>query len=180
MKMARRGASLSALSLFAVVSMSAGGPARAHSTAAVTDATCVMTAHGIFATAVTGVAVPNALSMTGTVACVDAAGAPVASGNFERTVTMPAAECTGDELGDTATSRVTWSDATVSTFDFTKISVIKVNGTASLAIAGTVTGDSARYANDTISGSGLSVGAGCGTLAGEVALDSTLVVRLTH
>jgi len=180
MKIAGCGASLTALALFTVVPLFAGGPVYADSTAATTDATCVMSAHGIFATAVAGIAVSNALSMTGTVACVDVGGAPGATGTFERTVTMPAAECTGDELGDTSTTRVAWSDGAVSTFNFDKTSVVKVSGTASLAVSGAVTDDSARYASDTISGGGLSVGAGCGTPTGEAALDSTLVVRLTH
>ncbi|MGW1596126.1 hypothetical protein [Streptomyces sp. NPDC002343] len=160
------------------------GTARAGAAEPTTDATCVMRAHGVFANAVgvggTGIALPNTLAMTGTVECVDAAGAPAATGTFERTVTMPAAACTGDEHGDTATTTVHWTDGTVSTFQFDTIDVVKVNGTASLVVTGGVTADSARYVGDTVSAVGTSTGAGCGTPAGETALDSTLVVRLTH
>ncbi|WP_158834689.1 hypothetical protein [Streptomyces sp. NRRL S-350] len=172
------------VSLFAVVPLLAAVPARAGAAGPTTDATCVLNAHGVFATALgpggTDLPVVDTLAMTGTVSCVDAAGAPSATGTFERTVTMPAAECTGDEHGDTSTTTVHWLDRTVSTFRFDRIDVVKVNGTASLTVTGAVTPDSARFAGDTVNAVGTSTGTGCGTPAGETAADSTLVLRLTH
>src|SRR5947209_1989503 len=48
--------------------------------------------HGVFATAFgaggVDIAMPDTLSMTGTVTCVDAAGVVAAAGTFQRTVTM--------------------------------------------------------------------------------------------
>ncbi|MFD0277629.1 hypothetical protein ACFVHB_27480 [Kitasatospora sp. NPDC127111] len=184
MKIARRGAFLAALSLCAAVPLLAGASAPADPAGPTTDATCVLNAHGVFATAVgaggTDLPVGDTLAMTGTVSCVDAAGAPAATGTFERTVTMPAAECTGDEHGDTATTTVHWTDRTASTFRFDRIDVVKVDGTASLVVTGAVTADSARFAGDIVNAVGTSSGTGCGTPAGETAVDSTLVVRLTH
>lgn len=183
MKISVRSALSTAL-LFATASLLAPATARAVSAAPTTDATCVMTGHGVFATAVgaggVDIAMPDTLSMTGTVTCVDAAGVAAAAGTFQRTVTMPTVECTGDEHGDTSTSTVSWSDGAVSTFQFTKTDVVKMSGTASLTVAGGVSADSARYANDTISAGGISAGAGCGSPVGEAALDTTLVLRLTH
>lgn len=193
MKISVRGGSLAAAtSLLAVVPLLTGAwaPARAglaapvSSTAPVTDATCVLNAHGVFANAVGAggidLPLPDTLAMTGTLSCVDAFGAPLASGTFERTVTMPAAECTGDEHGDTSTTTVHWADLSASTLRFTRTDVVKVNGTASLVVSGAVTADSARFAGDALSAVGTSSGAGCGTPAGETTLDSTLVLRLTH
>jgi hypothetical protein len=183
MKAALRGALLAAAALLAAPLL-AGASARADSQAPTTDATCVLNAHGVFATAVDpgGIDLPVAdtLTMTGTMTCADPSGAPVATGTFERTVTMPATECTGDEHGDTSTTTVRWTDGTVSTFRFDKTDVVKVNGTASLVVSGLVTADSTRFANDTVNAIGTSTGTGCGTPAGETALDSTLVLRLTH
>lgn len=148
------------------------------------DATCTFNAHGVFATPVdqgrTNLTLPDTLTMTGTVACVDSSGAPAAAGTFERTVTMPRTECTGDEHADTSTTAVRWTDGTTSTLTFHKIGVVKVAGTASLVVSGSVTPDSARFANDTVNAVGTSVGTGCGTPAGETALDSTLVLRLSR
>ncbi|AUY53771.1 hypothetical protein [Streptomyces sp. CB01881] len=170
--------------LSAAVPLLTGYPAHADPAEPTTDATCVLNAHGAFATAVAPGGVdlpaPNTLAMTGTVSCVDAAGAPLATGAFERTVTMPATECTGDEHGDTSTTNVHWTDQTASAFRFDKIDVVKVNGTASLVITGGVTADSARFADDTINAVGTSTGTGCGTPAGETAVDSTIVLRLAH
>ncbi|MEU2718032.1 hypothetical protein [Streptomyces sp. NPDC007205] len=184
MKIAARSVLLVATSLFAAVSLLAGASAYAGSAAPTTGSTCVLNAHGVFANAVDpgGINLPvrDTLAMTGSVTCVDATGAPVAAGTFERTVTMPATECTGDEHGDTSTTTVHWTDNTTSTFRFDKIDVVKVNGTASLVVTGTVTPDSTRFASDTINAVGTSTGAGCGTPAGETAVDSTLVLRLTH
>ncbi|CAM5291209.1 hypothetical protein BOQ63_007435 [Streptomyces viridifaciens] len=199
MKISVRGGSLAAAtSLLAVVPLLTGAwaPARAglaapvsstapvSSAAPVTDATCVLNAHGVFANAVGAggidLPLPDTLAMTGTLSCVDAFGAPLASGTFERTVTMPAAECTGDEHGDTSTTTVHWADLSTSTLRFTRTDVVKVNGTASLVVSGAVTADSARFAGDALSAVGTSSGAGCGTPAGETTLDSTLVLRLTH
>ncbi|MGW4893090.1 hypothetical protein ACWEQL_12625 [Kitasatospora sp. NPDC004240] len=184
MKITVRGGLPAVLALFAAVPLLVVGPARADSAEPTIDATCVLNAHGLFATAVApggiDLPVPNTLAMTGTLSCVDVAGAPLATGTFERTVTMPATQCTGDEHGDTATTSVHWSDGTASTFRFDKIDVVKVNGTASLVIAGAVTADSARFADDAINAVGTSTGTGCGTPAGETAVDSTIVLRLTH
>ncbi|WBP91011.1 hypothetical protein [Kitasatospora cathayae] len=190
MKISVRGASLAAaVSLLAMVPLLTGASAPAGSgptasAAPTTDATCVLNAHGVFANAVgpggTDLPLPDTLAMTGTVNCVDAADAPLAAGTFERTVTMPAAECTGDEHGDTSTTTVHWADLTTSTLRFDKTDVVKVNGTASLVVSGTVTADSARFAGDALTAVGTSSGAGCGTPAGETTLDSTLVLRLTH
>ncbi|MFE4603163.1 hypothetical protein ACFRKE_20170 [Kitasatospora indigofera] len=184
MKTAVRGALLAAASLLAAVPLLAGGSAHAGPAEPTTDATCVLNAHGLFATAVgaggTNLPVGDTLAMTGTVSCVDAAGASAATGTFERTVTMPATECTGDEHGDTSTTTVNWADGAVSTFGFDTSDVVKVNGTASLAVTGAVTADSARFAGDTVNALGTSTGTGCGTPAGETAVDSTLVLRLTH
>ncbi|MQS16839.1 hypothetical protein F7Q99_32795 [Streptomyces kaniharaensis] len=148
------------------------------------DATCVQTAHGTFATAVdpgaTNTSQPDTLRMTGKVECVDSANARLASGTFERTVTMPGVECTGEEHRDTSTTTVHWSDGAVSTLDFDRTEVVKASGTASLVITGSVTADSARFARDTIKAVGISSGSGCGTRAGETAVDSTLVLHLTH
>ncbi|WP_031063730.1 hypothetical protein [Streptomyces sp. NRRL WC-3742] len=183
MKIAARGALLVATSLLTVVAPIAGSSA-AGSAAPVTDATCVMNGHGVFASAVdpggVNVPLPDTLAMTGTVSCVDAAGAPLADGTFTRTVTMPATECTGDEHQDTSTTTVNWTGGTASTFRFDRTDVVKVNGTASLVVTGGVTADSARFAGDTVNAIGTSTGVGCGTPAGETALDSTLVLRLTH
>ncbi|WP_030277865.1 hypothetical protein [Streptomyces sp. NRRL B-24484] len=123
---------------------------------------------------------PDTPAMTGSLSCVDAAGAPLATGTFERTVTMPATECTGDEHGDTSTTTVHWSDLSTSAFRFDHTDVVKVNGTASLVVTGAVTDDSARFAGDTVNAVGTSSGTGCGTPAGETAVDSILVLRLTH
>ncbi|MCG6497690.1 hypothetical protein [Kitasatospora sp. A2-31] len=168
----------------AAVPLLAGASAPVGTAEATTDATCVLNGHGVFATAVApggvDVPVPDTLAMTGTLSCVDAAGAPLATGTFERTVAMPATECTGDEHGDTATTTVHWADQTASTFRFDRIDVVKVNGTASLVITGAVTADSARFADDTINAVGTSTGTGCGTPVGESAVDSTVVLRLTH
>ncbi|MDH6145436.1 MULTISPECIES: hypothetical protein [Kitasatospora] len=184
MKIAARGALLACAPLLAAAPLLAGASAHANSAAPTTDATCVLNAHGVFATAVDpgGINLPlgDTLAMTGTVTCVDTAGAPVAAGTFERTVTMPTTECTGDEHGDTSTTTIHWTDGTASTFRFDKTDVVKVNGTASLVVSGLVTADSTRFANDTINAVGTSSGTGCGTPAGETALDSTLVLRLTH
>ncbi|MET8541867.1 hypothetical protein ABZW03_14600 [Kitasatospora sp. NPDC004799] len=165
---------------------SADDPASARAVAAepTTDATCALKGHGVFTSAVdpggTNVSLPDTLVMTGTVECVDAAGAPTTTGTFARTVTMPATECTGDEHGDTSTTDVSWTDGTASTFRFDRTDVVKVNGTASLVVSGAVTADSARFAGDTVNAIGSSTGAGCGTPAGETELDSVLVLRLTH
>ncbi|MFF4341321.1 hypothetical protein ACFY00_15475 [Kitasatospora sp. NPDC001540] len=184
MKITSRGAVLAAVPLLLSAPLLFGASAHAEPVVPVTDATCVLKAHGVFATAVGlgGVDLPvgNTLAMTGTVECVDAAGAPSATGAFERTVTMPAAECTGDEHGDTSTTTVHWADKTTSTFRFDHTDVVKVNGTASLIVTGTVTPDSGRFAGDALNAVGTSTGTGCGSPAGESALDSTLVLRLTH
>ncbi|MFI9788804.1 hypothetical protein ACIHEI_35640 [Kitasatospora sp. NPDC051984] len=184
MKTAFRGTLLASAPLLATLPLIVDTSARAYSATPTTDATCVLRGHGVFTGAVdaggTNLPVPDTLAMTGTVTCVDPAGAPVASGTFERTVTMPATECTGDEHGDTSTTTVHWSDKTTSTFKFDKTDVVKVNGTASLVVSGEVTGDSAEFAGDTLKAVGTSFGAGCGTPAGETALDSTLVLRLSH
>ncbi|KJS60978.1 hypothetical protein [Streptomyces rubellomurinus] len=185
MKIAVRGALLAAaVSLCAAVPLLAGASAHAGSTTPTTDATCVLKGHGVFTAALDqgGLDLPlsDTLAMTGTVTCVDAAGAPAGTGTFERTVTMPAASCTGDEHGDTATTTVHWTDRSASTFDFSRIDVVKVNGTASLVAAGAVEASSARFAGDALNAVGTSDGTGCGTPAGETALDSTLVLRLTH
>ncbi|MFD8479554.1 hypothetical protein [Kitasatospora sp. NPDC059673] len=184
MKTAFRGTLLASAPLLATLPLIVDTSARAYSATPTTDATCVLHAHGVFTTAVdaggTDTPIPDTLTMTGTVTCVDSAGAPLASGAFERVVTMPSTECTGDEHGDTSTTTIHWSDKTTSTFRFDRTDVMKVNGTASLVVSGAVTDDSAAFANDTIKAVGTSYGAGCGTPAGETALDSTLVLRLTH
>ncbi|MFF8775066.1 hypothetical protein [Kitasatospora sp. NPDC015120] len=184
MKTTCRGAVLAAAPLLVAAPLLIGAASPADPAAPTTDATCVMNGHGIFATAVDpgGIGLPagNTLAMTGTVECVDSAGAATATGVFERTVTMPAAECTGDEHGDTSVTTVHWADKTTSTFRFDHTDVVKVNGTASLVVTGAVTPDSTRFAGDTVNAVGTSTGVGCGTPAGETALDSTLVLRLTH
>ncbi|MFF4381172.1 hypothetical protein [Kitasatospora sp. NPDC001547] len=180
----RRRAATLLLALSAVIPLLTGASAGADRAEPTTDATCVLNSHGVFASAVAPGGVdlhlPNTLVLTGTLSCVDAAGTPSASGTFERVVTMPATECTGDEHGDTATTNVHWTDQTDSTFRFDKIDVVKVNGTASLVITGAVTADSARFADDTINAVGTGTGAGCGTPAGQTVVDSTIVLRLTH
>ncbi|MFF2625074.1 hypothetical protein ACFVUN_04770 [Kitasatospora griseola] len=184
MKTAVRNALLAAVPLLALVPLLTGSSAHAGPGDPTTDATCALKAHGVFASAVdpggTNLPLPDTLAMTGTVECVDADGAPAATGTFERTVTMPATECTGDEHGDTSTTTVHWTDRTTTTFRFDRTDVVKVNGTASLVVAGTVTGDSAHFADDTVNAVGTSTGTGCGTPAGETEVDSTLVLRLTH
>ncbi|MFD8594274.1 hypothetical protein ACFV1L_04685 [Kitasatospora sp. NPDC059646] len=170
--------------LFALVPLLTGPSASADPGEPTVDATCVLKAHGVFASAVdpggTNLPLPDTLAMTGTVQCVDAAGTPTVTGAFERTVTMPATECTGDEHGDTSTTTVHWADRTTSTLRFEHTDVVKVNGTASLVVTGTVTDDSAHFAGDTLNAVGSSTGTGCGTPAGETEVDSTLVLRLTH
>ncbi|MER6301713.1 hypothetical protein ABT247_19425 [Kitasatospora sp. NPDC001539] len=185
MKITVRGALLAVVPLVAAVPLLAGTPTEASPAAApVTDATCVLKGHGVFAHAVglggTNLPVPDTLAMTGTASCVDAAGADAGTGTFQRTVAMPATECTGDEHGDTSTTTVHWTDGSVSTFRFDRTDVVKVNGTASLVVTGAVTTDSARFAGDAVNAVGTSAGTGCGTPAGETALDSTLVLRLTR
>jgi hypothetical protein len=184
MKTAVLGAALAAASLLAAAAAPAHSAHVRSTRAAVLDATCVQTAHGTFATAVdpggTDASQQDTLHMTGTVKCEDSAGVPVATGTFQRTVTMPGEECTGDEHRDTSTTTVTWSDKSVSTFTFDRTEVVKAAGTASLVITGGVSTDSARFAKDTINAVGVSTGSGCGTKAGETAVDSTIVLRLTH
>lgn len=164
--------------------LTAATPVNADSTGPTVDATCVRTAHGTYATPVdpqgTNAPQSDTLKLTGTVKCVDSAGAPVATGSVDQTVTMPRTECTGDDHRDTATTRVKWSDGTVSTFAFNHIDVVKADGTASLVTTGSVTRDSARFAGDTLNAVGTSVDVGCGTATGETSVDSTLVIRLTH
>ncbi|OKJ09230.1 hypothetical protein [Kitasatospora sp. CB01950] len=181
MTTAVRGTLLAAAPLLSLVPLMADAYARTGSDAPTTDATCVFNGRGTFADAVEpgGVSVPVAdtLVVTGTVTCVDQGGAPVASGKFARTVTVPAARCTGDEHGDTSSTTVYWSDTAISTFELDRTEVVKVNGTASLDVSGHVAANSARFADDTVRGLGTSTGAGCGTSAGERAVDSTLVLR---
>ncbi|MEU1290640.1 hypothetical protein [Kitasatospora sp. NPDC005856] len=170
--------------LTAVALLEAAIPAGAASGEPEVDATCVRTLHGTFDRPVGPVRgnAPQAdtLHMTGTVTCVDPTGRSVAAGTVDHTVTLPRTECTGDEHGDTLTTRVTWADGGTSTLSFEHIDVIKAAGTASLVATGAVTSDSARFAGDALRAVGTSVGTGCGTSAGARKVDSTTVIRLTH
>ncbi|MFD4656132.1 hypothetical protein ACFWP2_10950 [Kitasatospora sp. NPDC058444] len=170
--------------LTAVALLEAAIPAGAASADPEVDATCVRTLHGTFDSPVDqgGGNAPQAdtLHMTGTVTCVDPAGRVVAAGTVDHAVTLPRTECTGDEHGDTSTTRVTWADGSVSTLGFEHIDVVKADGTASLVATGTVTPDSARFAGDTLHGVGTSISTGCGTTAGARKVASTTVIRLTH
>lgn len=172
------GAALATASILASVS-----PAGA-ATQQTTDTYCVRVTHGTFATPIGlgGINTPvaDALHMTGTMTCTDANGAPLVTGTVEQTVTIPQGECTGQEIGNTSKTVVTWSDGTVSNFTFDHSDVIKANGAAGLVVSGSVSGDSTRFAGDTVSGAGTGTSVGCGTAAGEAAADSTLVLYLAH
>ncbi|MEV6976061.1 hypothetical protein [Kitasatospora sp. NPDC093806] len=184
MKLAVRSALSAALPLLALVPLLTGAAGPIHPAEPTTDATCSTVAHGTFATAVApgGVNTPiaNTLDMTGAITCVDGAGAPLATGTFERTISMQDSVCTGDQNGLTSVTTVKWSDGTISNLSFDRVDVQKVAGIASLVVSGRVTDNSARFAFDTIKGAGSSTGTGCGTPLGETAVDSTLVLRLTH
>ncbi|MGW4382432.1 hypothetical protein [Kitasatospora sp. NPDC004531] len=184
MTTAVRGTLLGAAPLLALVPLIADASARAGAAAPTTDATCVLNGRGAFADAVGpgGVDLPvgDTLAITGTVTCVDRAGAPAASGTFTRTVSRPATDCTGEELDDGSTAIVHWNDTTMSTIDFDRTAVRKVNGTASLVAGGRVSANSARFADDTVEAVGTTTSTGCGTPTGATAAASTLVLRLAH
>ncbi|MFD8597858.1 hypothetical protein ACFV1L_22915 [Kitasatospora sp. NPDC059646] len=179
MKTAARGTLLVTAPLFAAAPMMVDASARFEAVVPTTDATCVLHAHRPLAPGTAHQ--PDTLTTTGTVTCVDAAGAPGPAGTFERTAPRPADRCTGEEYGDTTTVR--WSDGTASTLRADRPAgsdTVRVNGTASLVLNGHVAEDSSRFPADTVHGVGTSTAAGCGTPAGPTAVDSTLVLRFTH
>jgi hypothetical protein len=148
------------------------------------DAYCVRTTHGTLTTPVDPGTVDtpqsDALNMTGTMSCIDATGAPLATGTVNQAVNMPRIECTGEQNQNTSQTVVTWSDGTVSTFTFNRTDVIKTNGTAGLIVSGSVTTDSALFAGATVNGAGTGTSVGCGTATGETNADSVLVLHLTR
>lgn len=148
------------------------------------DVYCLRTTHGALTTPLDpgGLDTPqsDALRMTGTMTCLDATGAPLATGTVDQAVTMPRIECTGDENQNTSQTVVTWSDGTVSTFTFDHTDVTKTNGTAGLIVSGSVTTDSALFAGDTVNGAGTGTSVGCGTAIGETTANSVLVLHLTR
>lgn len=169
--------------LAAAATLTSVGPASA-ATEQTTDAYCVRTTHGTLTTPIGlgGINTPqsSALQLTGTLTCLDATGAPLATGTVDQAVTMPRTECTGEENQNTAKMVVTWSDGTVSTLVLNRTDVIKVNGASGLAVSGNVTTDSALFAGYTVNGAGAGTSAGCGTAAGETSTDAVLVLHLTR
>src|SRR3954470_8777172 len=102
------GATLAAASILASV-----GPAGA-TTQTTADVYCLRTTHGALTTPLDpgGIDAPqaDALQMTGTMTCIDATGAPLATGTVNQAVNMPRIECTGEEDQNTSQTVVTWSD----------------------------------------------------------------------
>ncbi|MFJ5927772.1 hypothetical protein ACIQF6_34775 [Kitasatospora sp. NPDC092948] len=184
MKTAFRGTLLASAPLIAAMPLIVDTSARVHPSVPTTDATCVLHSHGPHAATAKGggskLPAPDTLATTGTVTCVDPAGAPVASGAFERTTPRPASKCTGHEREAPSTTTVHWHDGTTSTVHFDKSDIDRANGTASLVASGEVTADSDHFATDTVKAVGTSTGPGCDAPAGKTALDSTLVLRLIH
>ncbi|KDN86987.1 hypothetical protein [Kitasatospora cheerisanensis] len=178
MKTAARGTLLVTAPLFAAAPMMVDASARFEAFVPTVDATCVLHAHRA---AAGGAHRADTSTTTGTVTCLDAAGAPGLTGTFEPAA-VPADACTGDGYGDEYGdgTAIRWSDGTASTLRFADPEPTRVGGTASLVVNGRVTDESSRFPADTVHAVGTSSATGCGTPAGATALDSTLVLRLTH
>ena len=122
----------------------------------------------------------DSLTQNGTVTCVDDGGQPLVRGTVTRSVTLPAAQCSGIAYSDPSATRITWADGTFTALTLDQANVVSVLGTASTTGAGSVSADSTKFTGDSIDGAVMSSGPGCGTAPGQTNVSSTLVFTLAH
>jgi hypothetical protein len=148
-----------------------------------TLALCVEKTHKTFDSPVDPGATNEVQSHTlegdGTISCLDAQENVLRRGTVHVRITLPHIQCVGHEEDATIVDTITWRDGNVSTLNLGQDSNIE-NGVQNTGTAhGSVTADSGRFPNATVTAVASIVPHGCGTPEGETDSDTEVVLTFT-
>lgn len=121
----------------------------------------------------------HTLEGDGTISCLDAQDDIIRRGTVHVLITLPHVQCVGHEEDATIEDTITWRDGKQSTLNLGQDSSVE-NGELNTGTAhGTVTADSERFPDATVTAVATVVPHGCGTPEGETDSDAEATLTFT-